>query len=252
MPPSPAQGLRRLPWRAVILGVIAGIFVLQGYVQWAAETGVDAGLAVAATEHEILHEVTLPSTGDRVILRGKLDVLFRRHDGRYQLRDYKTVAGFQKADLLQLDQQMRFYAMLLAFAFPDAATRSPEVLYLMIKRSKRTARATPPFFAQETVSHNKHDLNNTYLRALAVAGEIMQARRRLDGEETGPHLADHHYSCPPRTSDYCSWGCSFLKVCAMLDDGSRAEDAITSMYDVGEPYAYYSNSRIQRAVKDLS
>jgi RecB family exonuclease len=225
--------------------------MVEGYVQWTEETGIDAGLTAVATEHEILHEIKLPGSDDKVVLRGKLDVLFRRDDGRLQIRDYKTLGNFSKADLLQLDQQMRFYAMLLAFAFPDAAMRSPEILYLMIKRSKRTARAVPPFFAQETVSHNANDLNSTYLRAASVASEILQARRRLSGEIEGPHLADHRYSCPPTTGDFCSWGCPFLKICPMFDGGDRVEDAINELYEVGEPYAYYKTSRIERAVAAL-
>jgi hypothetical protein len=226
--------------------------IVEGYVQWSLENGIDAALEVVATEHELTHIVTLPRSGWQVEWRGKLDVLFRRlDDHRYQLRDYKSVAGFTKANLLLLDTQMRFYSMLLAFSFPEAADRSNEVLYLMLKRSKRTARATPPFYEVATVSYNRHDLNATYLRALAVSEEIVQARRRLDGSLEGPHSDDHHYTCYPTPSDFCTWGCSFFKVCHLADDGSRFEDALAEHYEPGDVYAYYSDSRIQRAVAEL-
>lgn len=226
--------------------------MVEGYVTWAEAEGIDAGLKTVATEHEITHEVQLPGRQGIVVLRGKLDVLFQRHDdNRLQLRDYKTVGGFEKANSLILDQQMRFYSMLLAFAFPDARERSPEVLYLMIKRSKRTARATGPFYQQVTATYNRHDLNSTYLRAVSVASEIIQARRRLDGILVGDHTGDHRYTCYPNVTDFCTWGCPFYKVCHTFDDGSRAEDLLAAEYEEQDPYAYYSQTRIERAVQEL-
>ena len=228
------------------------IAMVEGYVQWSMETGLDVDLDVVSTEHEISHPVRLPIAGDTITWRGKLDVLFRQAStGKYQLRDYKTVGSFEKASLLLLDTQMRFYAMLLAFAYPDARDRATDVLYLMIKRSKRTARATPPFYEQAAVAYNRHDLNATYLRSLAASEEIVAARHALDGNAPS-HGGKHQYTCYPNPSDFCSWGCPFLKVCHMADDGSRFEDALAADYEVGNPYKYYDDSRIRRAVQELT
>lgn len=222
--------------------------IIEGYVQWSLENGIDANLDVVATEHELTHRVTLPRTGQVVEWRGKLDVLFQRRDThQYQCRDYKTVAGFTKANLLILDTQMRFYSMLLAFAFPEAADRTNEVLYLMLKRSKRTARAVGPFFEQAAVAYNRHDLNATYLRSLAITEEIVSARESLDGTLPETLNGRHHYTVYPSPSDFCSWGCIFARICPMFDDGSRVEDAVSALYVQADPYQYYSEERISRA-----
>jgi PD-(D/E)XK nuclease superfamily len=226
--------------------------MIEGYLAWASSEGIDAGLKVVATEHQVDHQVELPLSGDVVLWRGKLDVLLQREmDQRYQLRDYKTVGGFGKANALLLDTQMRFYSMLLAFAYPDAKDRATEVLYLMIKRSKRTARATPPFYEQVSVSYNRHDLNSTYQRAVAISEEILAARRLLDLSMTQRYTGDHHYTCYPSPSDFCTWGCVFYDVCHLLDDGSRADDALSANYEAADPYLYYDTSRIRRAVAAL-
>jgi hypothetical protein len=219
--------------------------MVEGYLQWAAETGLDAGLNTIATEHEVVNHITLPD-GTPVSWRAKLDLLMRREsDGRVLLRDFKTVGGFEKAATLILDTQMRFYAMMQALAHPDPASRVDGAQYLMIKRSKRTARATGPFFEMAEVSYNKHDLNSTYLRSLAVSQEIIMARRRLDTGENPLYVV---YPIP---SEFCSWGCSFRDACPIHDNGSRVEDMLAAEFTEHDAYLYYDTSRIERAVAAL-
>jgi PD-(D/E)XK nuclease superfamily len=220
--------------------------MVEGYVQWAAETGLDVGLTTVATEHEVTHPVTLHD-GTVVEWRGKLDLLVRRQsDMRLLLRDFKTVGAFDKANALLLDTQMRFYALLHALANPNPRTRVDGALFLMIKRSKRTARATGPFYEQAEVSYNRHDLNSTYQRARAISQEIVTMRRRLDAGE------DHHDACWASPSDFCTWGCQYFKVCSLFDDGSRVDAALEAEYQRSDPYQYYDTSRIKRAFHDLS
>ena len=218
----------------------------EGYLQWAAETGLDAGLNTIATEHEVVNDITLPD-GTPVQWRAKLDLLMRREsDGRILLRDFKTTGTMEKAATLILDTQMRFYAMMQALAHPDPASRVDGAQYLMIKRSKRTARATGPFFECAEVSYNKHDLNAAYLRSLAISQEIVMARRRLDAGE------NPLYVVYPTPGDFCSWGCAFRMACPLHDDGSRVEDILTAEFTEQDAYLYYDTSRIERAVAALS
>lgn len=226
--------------------------MVEGYLQWAEETAVDAGLEVLATEHEVTHDVALPG-GVTVTWRAKLDQLIRREsDGRLLFRDFKTVGAFEKANALLLDQQMRFYAMLQGLLHRDGSKRVDGALYLMLKRSKRTARARGPFYEQVEVLYNKHDLNSTYLRAIAVSEEIMQARRRLSGSLDSQYSGDHHYTMYPNPTDYCTWGCHFFTQCHLMDDGSRWEAAVSAEFTRGEPYRYYSTERIQQVISALS
>lgn len=157
---------------------------------------------------------------------------------------HNTVGSFEKANALLLDPQMRFYVMLQALMHPVRSQRVDGALFMMMKRSKRTQRATGPFYQQAEVSYNTHDLNATWLRALSVTIEIVSARRRLSGEVTGKHAADHHFTVYPNPGDYCAWGCPFYSVCHLLDDGSRWEDAVSARFEHGDPYRYYSTERI--------
>lgn len=220
--------------------------MVEGYLQWAADTGLDVGLNVISTEHEVVNDIVLPDETP-VQWRSKLDLLMRREsDGRVLLRDWKTVGDFNKAATLILDTQMRFYAMMQALAHPDPASRIDGAQYLMIKRSKRTARATGPFFELAEVGYNRHDLNSTYLRSLAVSQEIIQARRRLDAGE------NPLYVVYPTPSEFCAWGCSYREVCPMFDGGDRVEDALRAEFAERDAYLYYDTSRIEKAVAALS
>lgn len=217
----------------------------EGYLQWAADTGLDMGLNTIATEHEVINNVTLPD-GTPVSWRAKLDLLMRREsDGRVLLRDWKTVGTMEKAATLILDTQMRFYAMMQALANPDPTSRVDGAQYLMIKRSKRTARATGPFYECAEVSYNKADLRSTYLRSLAISQEIVMARRRLaEGENP-------LYVVFPTPSEFCSWGCDYRTVCPMFDAGDRAEDLLAAEFTEQDAYLYYDTSRINRVVAAL-
>lgn len=226
--------------------------MVDGFLGWAAAEGIDAGLEVIATEHEVSHTVDLPGVpGQQVIFRAKLDQLVRRlSDDRLMFRDWKTVGGFEKAAALLLDQQMRFYAMLQGLVHRDPRQRVDGALYVMIKRSKRTARATGPFYQQLEVTYNNHDLNSTYLRATSVAADIMQTKELLAGHG-GAFFADHRYAVPPNPTDFCSWGCQFFRICHLFDDGSRVEAALEAEYHHADPMRYYDTSRIKRAVSAL-
>ena len=220
--------------------------LVEGYVQWIEAEGTYADLDVLATEHELLVPATL-ADGTTVTFRAKLDQLVRRKStGRKVAVDFKTVGTLAKANLLVLDTQMRFYVMLLALAEKDAAYRAESVLYIMLKRSKRTERAKGPFYEAASMSYTKNDLNATWQRSRAIAGEIITARARLNAGE------DHHAVVWPTPSDFCGWGCQYLRVCPMFDSGERVEDALAAQYETVMPYLYYEGNRIQQAVIALN
>lgn len=216
--------------------------MVEGFLQWAEETGLDIDFEIVNTELNIHFDVTLPS-GTVVRLRGKLDQLVMRlSTGAYLLRDFKTVADLSKADHLVLDQQMRHYSMLLSLMMRKERLRVDGALYLMLKRSKRTTAAKPPFYEQVEIGYNPSDLNSTYQRVIAVAGEIEVAKQRLDSGE------DHHSVVYPHYNETCSWGCPFLKMCPMFDDGSRVEGALASNYVEGDPYSYLDRGTINQVL----
>jgi RecB family exonuclease len=67
-----------------------GHIMLDGYLQWNEEEGIDADLEMISTEETIV----MPMFNGEVELQGKLDMRVRRKaDGVRMFRDFKTVGG---------------------------------------------------------------------------------------------------------------------------------------------------------------
>lgn len=214
------------------------VTMVQGYLEWVAEEGIDATLEVVASEYTLSYDVKLDD-GSVVRVTGKLDQLVRRlTDQALMLRDFKSVGDFSKVDLLILDEQMLTYSMLLFFAGLEG--RPDGVLYNMLKRSKRTSKATPPFYMQEETRYTEVQLRNMLTRITAEARDILDVTRRLDAGE------DHQTAVYPNPGDHCRWACSFKHVCPLLDDGSRAEDMITAQFERKDPWEYRTSGMMDR------
>jgi PD-(D/E)XK nuclease superfamily len=207
--------------------------MVEGYQDWVAETGADDGLEVTAVEDELL----VPSGVTGITFRAKLDQrLLRRHDGARLFLDHKTVGSFEHSTtLLHMDAQMRFYSMLdrLLAARDPAHPRVDGGLWNMLRRSKRTARATPPFYRRDEVRYNQQELRSTWRKAVLIARRIQAAKIELAAG------VDHHDVVPPTPSRDCLWKCDFVRVCPLFDDGSDVGGAVLALYTQRDPYAYY-------------
>lgn len=106
-------------------------------------------------------------------------------------------------------------------------------IFTMLKKVKRSANARPPFYDQIEVRHNVFALRSFWQRIHGVLTDLLKTRDSLDAG------ADHRFVAYPRPSRDCKWKCQFFTVCPLLDDGSAAEQAISEMFDVGDPYGYY-------------
>lgn len=223
--------------------------MVRGFLQWAELEGVDAEFEVVGTEADVAHAVTLipgPTRDLEVTLRGRLDQVVRRRGGdeALLLRDFKTVSAFIDDEVLQRDEQMRFYALLQWLNAQDAGDRVDGALYTMLLKSKRTDRATPPFYATKQVRYNVNDYRSMLARVKRVALEIISTTRELD------EGADHRETAYPNPGDRCKW-CAFARVCTMADDGSRFEDALAGTYVMGDPMGHYANARIDQVKEHL-
>jgi RecB family exonuclease len=208
-----------------------GHIMLEGYLQWVEENGIDAELEMISTEEII----TTPLFNGEVELTGKIDMRVRRKiDGVRLFRDFKTVGGSlsEFASLAHMNEQILTY-MLLEATKEDEEHRSEGGIFTLLKKVKRSARANPPFYDQFEVRHNIFTLRSFWDRIHGVIADLMRVRKALD---EGESPAFHAY---PRPSRDCKWSCSFYSVCTLVDDGSAYEDAISDMYDVSDPYAYY-------------
>ena len=208
-----------------------GHIMLDGYLQWVEENGIDAELEMVSTEEQI----TAPLFNGEVELTGKLDMrVVRKLDGARMFRDFKTVGGSLSdfAHLAPMNEQIMTY-MLLESTKEDEKNRSDGGIFTMLKKVKRTANARPPFYDQIEVRHNIFTLRSFWDRIHGTIADLMRVRKALD---EGESPAFHAY---PRPSRDCKWKCPFFNVCTLVDDGSAAEQAISEMFEEADPYAYY-------------
>lgn len=189
--------------------------MIDGYLDWIAETAVDAGLQVVAVEEKV--EMPL---GD-FILHGTLDLVMRDEEGGLWLFDHKTTKNFgDLADRrMQLNFQLLTYANLCRHHFgvaPKGATLN------MLRKVLRTAASKPPFYQRETVGFNQFQLDNHVSHMLAIVSNLALNEGRIAaGDLTGVY---------PVVDQDCTWKCPFLSVCALADDGSDIEGALNDLY----------------------
>lgn len=211
-----------------------GHIMLEGYLQWVEENGIDAELEMISTEETI----SMPMFNGEVELQGKLDMRVRRRgDGVRMFRDFKTVGGSLSdfANLAPMNEQILTY-MLLEQHQNKEGERSEGGIFTLLKKVRRSAAARPPFYDQIEVRHNVFTLRSFWDRIHGTVGDMMRVRTALDEGESPAFYAY------PRASRDCKWKCQFFTVCTLMDDGSGAEQAITEMYEIADPYAYYGDS----------
>jgi hypothetical protein len=209
--------------------------MLEGYIQWLAETGADAEIEVIAAETYV--EAPLHEFNDRVAIIGKMDVRVRRVIDNVRLFiDHKSVASVtQPTIMLPLDEQMLHYHLLEFLTLEEGASRSDGALYNMLRRVKRTAAAKPPFYSRVEVRHNKQELDSYRRRLVGTITDILVVEGQLrDG-------ARHQTVAYPNPTRDCTWDCPFIAVCPMFDDGSRVDAMLEEHYVVGDPLSYYQD-----------
>lgn len=208
-----------------------GRIMLEGYLEWMAEEGIDSDIEMISTEEII----SMPLFGGEVELQGKLDMRVRRKsDGARMFRDFKTVGQSfnQFMATAHLNEQILTY-MLLEAAQNKDGEHSDGGLFTLLKKVKRSANAKPPFYQQFEVRHNIFDMRSFWRQIHGVLGDLMRTKTALD---SGTSHLDVAYKRP---SADCTWKCPFFSICPMMDDGSNVEAAIESQFVVSDPYDYY-------------
>lgn len=214
-----------------------GRIMLEGYLQWVDENGIDAELEMISTEEII----SMPMFDGEVELQGKLDMRVRRKgDGVRMFRDFKTVGGSftEFGAMAHMNEQILTY-MILEAAQNEEGERCEGGIFTMLKKVKRTANAKPPFYDQMEVRHNQFALRSFWNRLHGAVRNMMDVRKALD------EGADVNFVAYPRPSRDCKWKCQFFAVCPLFDDGSAAEQAISELYVVDDPYAYYKTTEMK-------
>jgi hypothetical protein len=212
-----------------------GRIMLEGYLQWVEEEGIDSELEMISTE-EVLN---MPMFDGSVELQGKIDMRVRRKgDGVRMFRDFKTVGGSfdQFYQTAHMNEQILTYMLLEQHKNGGTDERSEGGIFTLLKKVKRTANAKPPFYDQFEVRHNIFSLRSFWQRLHGTVSDLMRVKTALDNGEAHQSVA---YPTPSRD---CTWKCPFYSVCPLVDDGSAAENAIEELFEVSDPYAYYGNN----------
>jgi hypothetical protein len=200
--------------------------MIEGYVEWLAETGIDSDYRVVGSERAVEYQFA-----DGLSIAGRIDTLLEKvSDGSHLGMDHKTGDFGALVKTLPMEEQMLLYEILRRLTTEG---RSSGMLFNMLRKVKRTARAKPPFYERLPVPFNQHQLNSAWYRVMAIINDILAVTARLDSGES------HLTAAYPRPNKDCSWKCEFFAVCPMFDDGSRAEDMIQSLYVVGDPLDRY-------------
>lgn len=212
------------------------VAMVEGYFQWVEEEGVDSDLKILAAEQTL--QTKSPVTGVELI--GKLDLMIENlANGETGFLDFKTVGDLQTPlKTLNLNEQFRQYALMQRSETVDMHKPVRFQRYRMLKKSKRTARARPPFFADYDVYISDDELRVFWQRLYGEITELLRFERAM---EANP---DAHTSIAyPTPRNECSWDCDFLKVCPLFDDPHSDPEYIISMdYEEGDPHAHYKGS----------
>lgn len=204
-----------------------GYLVCEGYIQWLEETGADAGMQVTGVEREL--EVPWGNVqGVDVTLVGHIDLEGIDQYGRPFLMDHKSVAGIAPHEG-PIDFQRLTYAVMREM---EDGTSYAALYHNQLKRSKRTARATPPFYARQEVVINRAQLDK-HKRVIDIrVAEIVEHRLGL---ATGAlTLASPEIDASP--SKDCSWSCPFYHVCPMMDDGGDWAEYLDLNFQIKEAH----------------
>lgn len=213
-----------------------GRVMLEGYPEWVAESNADSDIDFDMQEKALSY--TPDEFGGRVTLVGKIDGMIRRkYDNSKAILDFKTCQHFTDyRNAAHHSEQLPLYINLERRNSEENDAKVDGGRYRLLKKVKRSARATPPFYEDHDVRFNKKSLNSHWTRVLGTVREMMDLRDRLDNGED--HL---YYAYPTQKMGWECTTCPFFDGCFMLDDGSDAEGFFTENYVQTDPNARYND-----------
>lgn len=196
--------------------------IVDGYFAWLDETGNDDGFRITGSEQML----EAPSPVDGVTLFGIVDLIGEHVDGDIVVLDTKVVASIEETvRMLHLNEQALMYAVLAKVNDPNP-TRPFRIVWSMLKRSKRTARARGPFYERYELVISPGQLEVFYEQLHGVITALLELERKLDDGGSANALA-----FPSPTKD-CSWECEFFAVCPAMNDPNADPNWLLNTYFV--------------------
>lgn len=186
----------------------------EGYVEWLRETGADVGLRFHPNPSEV--ELRVPGPIDGTEIMGIIDLsAIDERSGDLVVMDTKVTGSIDTMlKTLHIGEQGPMYAVLAKITEGDSA-RGFRVIWNMIKNTKQTARAKPPFYQRYELAINDDQLRQFYMQLQGQMEEILRTESRLNAGESHVKVAY------PTPSNDCSWKCPYFSVCGAMNDMTR-------------------------------
>jgi len=211
-----------------------GRLMLEGYLDWVAEEGIDSVYKVIGVE-EVL---ATPMLGGAISLVGKVDLRVQDlRDGAHLVLDHKTTASLDDFPSWgHMNPQLMTYQTLdfVNRRGPDEDERLAGGVFRLLKKVKRGVRAKPPFYRQHEIRHNVFTLRSFWTRTNGILRDMLWVRSKLD------EGVDHREVAFPTPTRDCRWWCPFFQVCPLFDDGSDVDQMLEDLYIKADPYSYYN------------
>jgi len=212
------------------------VAMIEGYFQWLEEEGSDIGLTVLGVEEHIECEGPVPG----VKLIGKLDLrgmlasaALAAAEPAEGFVDFKTVGSLDEPlKTLNMDEQFRMYALIRRVNGGEPIRLQR---YRMLKKSKRTSRAKPPFFADYDVYVSDAELRQFWRRLHHEINDMLEFETRC--MSAGVDITTVAYPTP---APDCTWSCDFFTVCPLFDDPhSDPEHLLLQGFEECDPHQHH-------------
>ncbi len=190
-------------------GVLA-VRMVEGYIDWVLEEGKDVGWTVAGVERTI--SVEWPGRPG-ITVTGTADLEIVDHWDLIKLVDFKTRDSVDPGFADSIDFQRKAYAVLRLL---EDGVMYAGAIHRYAKRSKRTSRATPPFFGEHELHFTVEGLRRHFKIMDTMLGEMVPLAQQAADLGVAGLTAPALYPNPGKD---CSWRCPFTEVCDTVDSG---------------------------------
>lgn len=209
-----------------------GRVMLEGYRDWIIDNNLDA--RYKTIEVEKLLEVDTTYLGSHVHLTGKADLIVQdRVTDELLVFDWKTTANLERTiKQAHYTEQLPFYMTLLAANEPTHQVAG--AAFNILLKSKRTARASPPFYHREHVRYGAIPLA---ARQASIDGTILDYVRTVQAlNEGAPEPLRIAYANP----GVISFDPGMTPLTDAMDYGERIEGLIAAQFRQIDIYARYA------------
>lgn len=208
-----------------------GRVMLEGYEEWLDTEHIDSN--ITTLDIEKLVRFATVYDGVPVTLTGKVDhVVQDKLTGEILIYDWKTCADLERMTRqAHTTEQLPFY-MTLQQAM-DPANRVGGAAFTMLKKSKRTDRAKPPFYRRETVRYSPQALES---RQDGIDGAIRDYVRVITQLHEGTNKPMRYAYPNPGVLQFDR---ELDPIIDVMDNGGHVGAIVTAQFSQVNPYIRY-------------